>query len=170
MIEVGPYLNADVVTAIATSIGTLAAIGALVTVALSFRDQAKASDLQSLITISASIDREQARIAQLLRGVDGPSDPQLHELEFFRFFNGLETLAAAINGRLFNSVSMDIAVKYLISVLASKESDAAQQERLSKAMDTPDTYEDLVKFRTKYRARIRALAIFFYEQQHNSGE
>ncbi|MBL0403649.1 hypothetical protein JKG68_06700 [Microvirga aerilata] len=123
-------LAADVATVGATAI---AAIG-LIWTALSLRASTRASDLNSLFLMTGHITAAEARLFA------SRDDPIQQDVDFNNYLNMLETLAAAINGGLFGSVSSKIASDRLCNDIAILMSSDWSRQRIERAVTSPETF------------------------------
>jgi hypothetical protein len=143
-------LAADVATVSATAI---AAVG-LIWTALSLRASTRASDLNSLFLVTGHITEAEARL------VTSRDDPIQQDVDFNNYLNMLETLAAAINGGLFGSVSSRITSDRLCNDIAILMSSDWSRERIEQAVTSPETFCEVSAFYRKNKKRIKGHATF----------
>ena len=127
----------------------LAAFG-LIWTALTLRASTRASDLNSLFQMTGQIAAAEARLTV------SKDDPIQEDADFNNYLNTLETLAAAINGGLFGSVSKRIASDRLCNDLAILMSSEWSRERIIRAVSSPETFCEMSTFNQRNRKRITA--------------
>jgi hypothetical protein len=109
----------------------------------------KSSDFETLITLESAIrEREGVLLA-------GDSDAKKSQA-FVEFLNFLETVAAALNGKLLQKTTRTLAEDKLCSSIAAIQNSPAWYGELQRAITSSTTFMELAKFISRHRSAIDA--------------
>jgi hypothetical protein len=135
-------------------VGGLGTVVGLFVVAWQVRQTSRATDATTLSNVFLSFSNE---LKNFTAARGNNEKPEEVANAFYSLLNFLETQAAAINGKLYGSVSRKLVTDLLCSAVADSEEIAAWNDAISAGVDSPNTYLELRRFCERERHIIIAI-------------